>query len=431
MVESRAYIIGSLVGLLAILGLSLLPTLLARSEPQASPQVVVVDRTGRAWEALREVAEAVGRRGQPPFAVRAWEEVFADEPAPGPEELRELARQGTVGLYVWVGRLPEGELEWHLGGRSVPGAVAAAVRAAAARVAVAERAERMGLSPQALATLQAPPVLVVEATGAGGGLAASGAAGQAGGEGSGVVPGEDVSTVLSFALMFILYMSLIFYGAAVSNGVSAEKGTRVVEMLLVAARPADLLRGKLVGIGAASLVQYLVWGSAGALAFSLQKGWLNERLSQLVGVPVALAGVPWWMGAYLALFFLLAFFAFGALFAASGCLASRPEEASQTIWLPAVLIVTAYLLASFALGDPYSRVAVVGSLLPFVGPMVMYTRIALSSAPPGEIVACVAVSAATAWLSVGLAARVYQRMLLSSRRAGWLGVWRTGVPLAR
>lgn len=433
MVESRAYLVGSAVGLAAILGLSLLPTLLRPERPPQPVEVVVVDPTGATLVAMREAARAMGPgRGAPAFAARAWEAAFAGHEAPSLQELRRRAGQGAIQVYVWVNRRPDGELEWRVGGRLVPAAVVGAVQAVAARVAVADRAERLGLSPQALALLEAPAALVLERVRPGGEVEMDGPAAPATVEGgSGGDAAEEVSRALSFALMFILYLSLIFHGAAVSNGVSAEKGSRVVEMLLVAARPADLLLGKLVGIGAASLAQYVLWGGAGALAFPVQRGWLNARLSQMLGTPVVLAGVPWWMGAYLALFFLLAFFAFGALFAASGCLASRPEESSQTVWPPVVLIVTAYLLASFALADPRSRVAVVGSLLPYVGPMVMYTRIALSSAPPGEIVACVAVSAATALASVGLAARVYQRTLLSTRRTGWLGVWRAGAQLAR
>lgn len=444
LVESRAFVFGSAVGLVAILALALLPTLVDFLEQERPQRLVVVDRAGGIFEAMQELARSAGDPAGVPVTLVSWGEAFPGRPLPDPawterwpqDKEGDVFKEGSL-LFVDVRRSVGGELEWWLVGQDVPERLRRAVQALATPVAVADRARRLGLGPEEVATLRAPARVKVadEAAPLRGGETGGPEAVDPGRRGEvGPAPGaplsEAVGAALSFALMFILYMSLILYGSAVTTGVAAEKGNRVVEMMLVAARPEDLLRGKLLGIGAASLLQYLVWGGAGALAFALRRGWVADALSRALGVPVTLTGVPWWMAAYLVLFFLLGFAAYGSLFAASGCLARRPEEASQTTWPPVVLIVASYLLASITLADPRSRLAVVSSLLPFIGPMVMYTRIAMSSAPAGEVGLSVAVALATAALSLRLAGRVYRRSLLSTQRTGWLGVWRGVAPPA-
>ena len=55
--------------------------------------------------------------------------------------------------------------------------------------------------------------------------------------------------------MFLLYGQLIGYCFAVSMGVVEEKSTRVVEVLLAAVRPLQLLAGKIIGIGLVEVIQ--------------------------------------------------------------------------------------------------------------------------------------------------------------------------------
>ena len=64
---------------------------------------------------------------------------------------------------------------------------------------------------------------------------------------------------VAVALFFILYMMILIYGSQVMQGVLEEKSSRVVEVMLSAVQPIDLMAGKLAGICAAALTQLTVW----------------------------------------------------------------------------------------------------------------------------------------------------------------------------
>ncbi|WP_324669917.1 ABC transporter permease [Geochorda subterranea] len=407
LVSSRAYRFATLVGALALLALSLLPLLLTRAQQESPSTVAVVDEAGGVLEQMRAVEAVLPPALRPPVEWR---------PA-GSSPMAEGARD----LTLHIRRAADGELEWVVTGERVDDAVVRGLQQVATPVAVADRSRRLGIEPEVAVSLQAPARVRVESGGAADVTAGAAAS----------VDGPPVGEIMALMLMLMLYMTLTLYGSVVVNGVTAEKGSRVVEMLLVAARPGELLRGKLLGIAAASLVQYAIWAAVGSIAFVLQRGALGAQLSQMLGAPVELQGIPLRLVGYLGLFFVLGFTSFGALFAASASLASRPEESSQTIWPPMVLIVAGYMLAVFSLPDPASRLAVVSSVLPFVGPLVMFVRIALAQPPLVDVALSVGVSTLTAYLTLRLAERVYRTSLLRMRRTSWSAALREGRGAAR
>ena len=49
----------------------------------------------------------------------------------------------------------------------------------------------------------------------------------------------------------LLFITIVIYGMWVATGVAAEKSSRVMELMISAASPRQMLTGKVVGIGAA------------------------------------------------------------------------------------------------------------------------------------------------------------------------------------
>ncbi len=64
---------------------------------------------------------------------------------------------------------------------------------------------------------------------------------------------------LALGLFMILYITTLIYGQQVMNGVLEEKSSRVVEVVLSAIRPVDLMAGKLIGICLVGLTQLSIW----------------------------------------------------------------------------------------------------------------------------------------------------------------------------
>jgi ABC-2 type transport system permease protein len=217
----------------------------------------------------------------------------------------------------------------------------------------------------------------------------------------------------------LLFMSVIIYGMWVATGVAAEKSSRVMELMISAASPRQLLTGKVVGIGAAGLTQYLAIAVPALVVLAFQ-----DRIAQAVLGPAWSQGAPI-VGLTPALlagygvFFLLGFGLFALIYAAMGAFVSRPDDL-QTLSLPLSLVaIVGYLTAILALGGGGGGWIRVASFLPPFSPFVMLARIMVTAVQPWELVVSVALLvAAVAFVSV-VATRMYAAgVLLYGQRPG-------------
>ncbi|HEV2878562.1 MAG TPA: ABC transporter permease, partial [Candidatus Eremiobacteraceae bacterium] len=203
---------------------------------------------------------------------------------------------------------------------------------------------------------------------------------------------------LVYFLLLLLYIAVIMYGIWVGQGVIEEKSNRVMEIMIGAVRPGQLLAGKIIGIGALALTQMAAFGLT-ALAMLVIAGH-GEKLP-ISTVPVSTV-------AYLLLFFFLGFFSYSTLFAGVGALASKAEDVQQSNGFAVWIIVAAYLLSIFALEDPDKPFLVWASLVPLISPMLMFTRVATSTVPAWQIATSVGLSVLFIWGATQLAAKLYR-----------------------
>lgn len=193
----------------------------------------------------------------------------------------------------------------------------------------------------------------------------------------------------------LVYVALMLYGQAVAQGVVEEKTSRIVELLLTAIRPWQLLLGKVAGIGVLGLGQLTLVGVAGVIT-GLQTHALTLPGSVAAG---ALAGAIIW--------FLLGYLAYALMFAAVGALVSRQEDVAGAVAPLTILIVAPYVLGISTIGNnPGSHLLAVLSLIPLFSPTLMPMRIA-SGVPGWETAAAIVLMLAFITLLVWLAGRIY------------------------
>ena len=172
----------------------------------------------------------------------------------------------------------------------------------------------------------------------------------------------------------LVYLSLMIYGQTVAQGVIEEKTSRVVELLLATLRPWQLMLGKVIGIGAAGLLQMVVV-AGGGLAVGLALGTLTLPSSVAVGV------VVWAL-----VWYLIGFVMYALLFAAAGAMVSRQEDAGGVTAPILGIIIVPYVIAVSVLpSQPDSKLAHVLSLVPVFSPTLMPVRIALGVVPAWEL----------------------------------------------
>jgi ABC-2 type transport system permease protein len=207
---------------------------------------------------------------------------------------------------------------------------------------------------------------------------------------------------LSMALVVValLYLALLLYGSLVAAGVVEERSSRIVEFLLPAVRPRQLLAGKVAGLGLVGLVQLLAVGVVGLVA-----GWLVDVLPSFGAAVGALAwGLLWYV---------LGFLLYAMVFAAVGALVSRQEDV-QSVLMP----VTAVLVVAFVLGfavlsrDPTGATTTVLSIVPLFSPILMPGRLALATVPFWQVTLALALTLATIAVLGRLGGKVYQNSLL-------------------
>jgi ABC-2 type transport system permease protein len=217
--------------------------------------------------------------------------------------------------------------------------------------------------------------------------------------------------------VFLLYGQLIGYCFAVAMGVVEEKSTRVVEVLLAAVRPVQLLAGKIIGIGLVGLFQLAVIGAIGLAV---------ATASNTINLPPDAAGT---VGSVL-LWFLLGYAFYSSLFAVAGAIVSRQEELQNTATPLNLLLVASFFVAfSSSVGGADSTLSRVSSFLPPVAPMVMPLRIAGGDAAMWEVALSLGIMLVSIVAVVLLAARLYEGAILRTGarvklRDAWAGARR-------
>ena len=205
---------------------------------------------------------------------------------------------------------------------------------------------------------------------------------------------------LVFIGVLSLYTLLMFFGQAVAQGITEEKSSRVVELLLTTVSPRRLLAGKVLGIGIVGLGLLALPAAAAVVAGSLAGG---------AGLPSAAPGAV----ALVVLWFVLGYALYSVAFAAVGALVSRQEDL-QTAIVPIVAVMTGGFLLTAAIsdGDPDGTLAQVGAFVPAFSPMIVPARTVLGHMGALPMAATIALDLLATVGLVILAARIYERAVL-------------------
>ncbi len=215
--------------------------------------------------------------------------------------------------------------------------------------------------------------------------------------------GQGQRLALGLIAGVLVYLALMVYGQVVAQGVIEEKANRIVELLLTAIRPWQLMLGKVLGIGAVGLGQLLVVSAVG-VGVGLGTGALTLPTS------FAASAVAWSV-----LWFVLGFVMYALLFAAAAALVSRQEDAGGVTAPVLMLIIIPYVLGiSILPANPDSPLIRYLSLIPLFSPTLMPMRIGIG-VPAWQLAFSIVASGALIVALVWLAGRVYGNAVL---RAG-------------
>jgi ABC-2 type transport system permease protein len=227
---------------------------------------------------------------------------------------------------------------------------------------------------------------------------------------------------LGTVFIILMFITILIYGMWVATGVATEKSSRVMELMISAASPRQLLVGKVLGIGGAGLTQYLAIATPAVLVLAFQ-----DRIAGAVlgpgGAGLPTGGLTIGLLAAYGLFFLLGFALFALIYAAVGSFVSRPDDL-QTLSLPLSMVAMAGYLSALIvlLGGGAGGVSQVASLLPPFSPFAMLARLMVSDVNPVEVAIAVAILVGAIALVALVTVRIYATgVLLYGQRPGLRG----------
>jgi ABC-2 type transport system permease protein len=223
---------------------------------------------------------------------------------------------------------------------------------------------------------------------------------------------SGAATAIGGICGFLIYISVFVYGTMVMRGVTEEKTSRIVEVIISSVKPYQLMLGKIIGVAMVGLTQFVLWilltvilASGAGYIFKdqlgndpqkmqaqmeqVQKGMPGGAMNPAVNAAsgndpanavadilaaVGSLNLPYIIGCFL-FYYLGGYLLYSALFGAVGAAVDN-EADTQQFMLPITLpIVFSFVFAQMALRDPDGSLAFWTSIIPFTSPIVMMVRI--------------------------------------------------------
>lgn len=393
-VRSKWFVIATVAGPLLMMGLILIPALLASRGDQADRRIAVVDRTGVLSDRVIAGMERAG------YTIEVSTE------AEGESGLRARVEDDGLGGFLVLDQatIDRGSA------RFVSTSGLSLVRQVAVQQIVVQAAleARLGAGGADLEALLSGGELDLEVLSDGG------------------VGFDDTAFAASYLGAFLLYMTILLYAVSVMRSVLEEKSSRVVEVVISAMRPSQLMLGKILGVGAVGLTQLAIWVASGTLIISAGIPALlatNPEFAQLAELKTMLPGLGY--AGLFAVFFLGGYFMYSGLYAAVGAMCNTDEEAQQAQFPVIMLLVIPIIFVTQVINDPNSTMSVVLSMIPLFSPILMFARAAAGAAPAWQVVVSVVGMALAVVVIAWLAGRIYKvGILMAGKRPTLPELWR-------
>ncbi len=391
-VTSKGFIIGTLLGPIIMIALIVVPVLVLVAASDDSPRsIAVIDQTGELFQELELPVE---------YDVR-----LSDQPQ---DTLRKMITAEQLDAFlVLPPSLLHGSGSAEYFSRGGGGIVLATrIQDAVNRAVRQQRVLRAGVPEDVLRILgEDVGIRMVKVTEEG--VTADAAAALAG---------------IGYVMGFVIYICMFIYGAFVMRGVIEEKTNRIAELIASSARPFELMMGKVLGIGAMGLTQFLTWCILGMaiLAFGgtivamfidpAEHGLSNAADQQAIldAAGISIPQLPFSSFVLFVLFFIGGYLLYASLFAAVGSAVEQESDAQQFVLPIAAPIIIPMLLIAHVIEAPNSALSLWLSMVPFFSPILMTVRIAATEVPFWQSLLSLVLLAGAFVLSIWVCSRIYR-----------------------
>jgi ABC-2 type transport system permease protein len=235
----------------------------------------------------------------------------------------------------------------------------------------------------------------------------------------------------AYVSSLLIYFFLFLYGVQVMKGVIEEKYNRIVEVIISSIRPFQLMMGKILGIAAVGLTQFMLWillsfavTSIGVSLFGLEQDpasmMNNSSLANSGELPVPSPGV-WdlvdtipltYVLVTFVIYFLGGYFLYASLFALVGSAVDSDADSQQFMFPITVPLIISIVALGFVLNDPDGQLAFWMSMIPLTSPVVMLGRVPFG-VPFWQLALSISLLIAGFIFTTWIAGRIYRIGILS------------------
>jgi len=225
-----------------------------------------------------------------------------------------------------------------------------------------------------------------------------------------------VRTTIPLFLGILLLTALLSASGYLVQTVSTDKESKIVEVLLSSVTPEEILAGKLLGLGAAGLIQFAVWSSMVVFVAITASAAL-----------AAVVTIPWQALAVAPLLFVLGYLFLGSLMLATAALGANAAESQKLTMGWAMLAILPLMFLVILLDEPNGILGQALTWIPFTSPLTVIIRLAVDSSGIAwwETIGAMAVLLLSTWLSIRIGARLFRvGFLLTGSRPSLAELWR-------
>lgn len=228
--------------------------------------------------------------------------------------------------------------------------------------------------------------------------------GAAAGSENGMSP---INYIVVYLLIILLFTSTMMTGNMIASEITAEKSSRIMEILITSVSPLSQMFGKIIGIFMVGMLQIGIFGAviAGNVLLPHNRDVLSDFSLNLSDVNIAVI-------VYGLIFYILGYFLYAVMFAAIGSMVSRTEELGQAVLPITMLSLVSFYIAIFSIATPNILLLKVASFIPFTSPTAILVRIGAGVAPTWEILVSLAILVVSIFVFGWLAAKIYRTGVL-------------------
>ena len=209
--------------------------------------------------------------------------------------------------------------------------------------------------------------------------------------------GDELSSLLvPYLFLMILFMTVFMSGQLLLRSVMEERTSRTIEILLSSVTPDEIMKGKILGLGALGMVQMVFYLIVG-LTITYYKGWASIELQQIPSFLI---------------FFITGYLFYAAIFAAMGTFFTSEQEAQQSSGIISLVAVLPMVFASYFITNPGSTFTIAITYVPPLTPFMMIIRLGTGTVGLNEIIYATILMVLSCWGMLKLSGKIFRTAIL-------------------